>query len=551
MTSKQVEQWIDEIADAIEQSKAIEQRLYNPFIKAPELASSLVHIIANLKESDFDDRQSYFSACIFALEICISQLQAAIENESKKATLALSQVMTQLAEAIQSHERSLSFWLPVLNAFYDAHIELSKELKQAYFELVAIEPVDEDIDEQSNINSIRALLEELSNLSDFEIAEHFFAQGYAMPPEFFGDLVIDLCQLSEGINIAILSLLHPDPQVREYVIEAIDETIEQTTLSPRALTRLAVIKHWYPTHYHALFNRWIRLQRKKEVTFELNQNPQILQIKASEIDGGGSQGIFIRARHDTSNQLCGLLFNVELGIKDAWFAQNISNDDANKYFQQPFANSVALRTIDKTYLTQIANHFLAVTLEQGEVAELHLLAIQEALDLKIIPQKIAVVECLQSLCIEISPVTPDRIREAIQQTKQWSTTKRFTESWFIESASVDKIVNQQCSYIDGAKICNIEQARKNIFAKEITPKRQKWVFHFLWLALWLKSCAKKNERAWQDSALLAHAIHQGIELQDIPILQEICQQSIENSLETMASRRTHLRQVPKKWPKLK
>ncbi len=74
------------------------------------------------------------------------------------------------------------------------------------------------------------------------------------------------------------------------------------------------------------------------------------------------------------------------------------------------------------------------------------------------------------------------------------------------------------------------------------PNRDKWLFHFLWIALWVKSKSRKNEKIWQDSFLIAYAIHSGIPLTEIPILQEIARHSIFNSVETMEDRRSHLNQ---------
>lgn len=71
---------------------------------------------------------------------------------------------------------------------------------------------------------------------------------------------------------------------------------------------------------------------------------------------------------------------------------------------------------------------------------------------------------------------------------------------------------------------------------------QRWIFHFVWIALWLKAKGRKNEKTWQDSFLIAYVIQSGRPLHEIPIMQEICRQSVLNSVETMQDRRTHLNQ---------
>ena len=89
--------------------------------------------------------------------------------------------------------------------------------------------------------------------------------------------------------------------------------------------------------------------------------------------------------------------------------------------------------------------------------------------------------------------------------------------------------------------CNfVEDAMIAVLQEEMETTRTHWVFHFLWVALWLKAGARKNEKIWQDSLLIAHAIQSGTSLHEIPIMQKICHQSVLNSVETMRDRRTHL-----------
>src|SRR5690606_12207303 len=147
---------------------------------------------------EVDQEHAYYSACVFALDICVAQLQAAQENGNKTAGKTLDQLMSKIAQAIVKANQSLSIWLPILNAFYEVHVELSPELKNAYFELAGNEEELSSEDEVDHLNSIRAMIEELSDLSVFDIAENFFAQSYAMPADFFTDLILDLYSIEEG-----------------------------------------------------------------------------------------------------------------------------------------------------------------------------------------------------------------------------------------------------------------------------------------------------------------------------------------------------------------
>jgi hypothetical protein len=538
--TENLKKWIADMALLFDKNEEPSPHHYTYFLQEPELALRLVDLIDVLEEKHVDDDRAYYSSCVFALDICVAQLQVASEGGNKLAGKTLDQLMAALAAAISSNKHSLSFWLPILNAFYEVHVELSEELKNAYLDLACEEDELSPEEEVSHLNSIRDLIEELSDLSVFDIAENFFAQSYAMPADFFTDLVMDLYSIEEGQDIALLTLLHPKQEVRDVVVATHEQIMDNLTLSSISLSRLQTIKSWYPSAYHNQFNRWIKQQRKKGVVFSSEVKTPAIRIKASEIDGSGAQGIFIHLKKNRKNRLCGLLFKQGIGIKDAWITPPISARDIARYYDEAFDDSVMLRDVDLSYLLMITGHFLAQTIELGSMPDLHLLEMQEELGLQWRPQKLDVDYLMEQLAVQISPFTPDSMQESFKRSKTWPKNKRFTESWYIENPKIDKLVNRCCSFIDGVKVCRFNEAMKAVFAQEMELNRERWLFHFLWIALWIKVKARKNEKVWQDSFFIAHAIHTGLPLDAIPIMHEICHQSVVNSIETMQERRTHL-----------
>lgn len=545
-------QWITDMALLFAKNEDPNPPSYAPFLQEPELALRLVDLINELDEQTLDDERAYYSACVFALDICVAQLQAANESGGRTAEKTLDLLMASLATVIASGKHSLSFWLPILNAFYEVHVELSAVLKRAYLDLANNEEDDDDFtpdEEASHLNSIRDLIHELSDLSAFDIAENFFAQSYAMPPDFFSDLVLDLYSIDEGQDIALLTLLHPKQEVRDVVVAMHEHLMSNLVLSSVSLSRLQSIKQWYPEAYHAQFDRWIKQQRKKGVVFSVEHqassspspvNIHTGRLRASEVDGAGAQGIFIHLKQFRRHRLCGLLFKQGVGIKDAWITPVMSAKEISRYCDEAFDGSVMLRPVDLPYLLMMVSHFLALTIEQGGVPDLHLLEIQEELGLHWLPQRLDVDEMMEQLAIQISPFTPESIQASFKRSKSWPKNKRFTESWFIENAQIDKLVNRCCSFVDGIKVCRFGEALEAVFAEEMEHHRDRWLFHFLWITLWLKSGARPNEKTWQDSFFIAHAIQSGTPLSEIPIMQNICHESVVNSIETMQERRTHL-----------
>jgi len=534
---------IVEMAELIERNDDPDPQLYALFFQHPEFSFRLIDLINEMDEAIIHDGPPLYSACVFGLDICVAQLQAGTEANNKIISKSLNQLMNHLADVINNSQHSLSFWLPVLNAFYEVHAELTQGLKDAYFELASQDDdTIEEINQTSHLDSIRDLIHELSDLSIFDIAENFFAQSYAMPPEFFADLVVDLYSIDEGQDIAPLTLLHPKCEVREIVIATLDQIMGNITLSSISLSRLQTIKNWYPESYHATFNRWIKIQRKKEVVFAPEPALAQMTIKATEVDGTGSQGIFLHVRKNRKHRLCGLLLKYDLGVKDAWVTPVIPAKDVADYYRQAFEESVTLRQVDLEYFYLMVEHFLAKTIEKGDIPHLHFLEMQELLGVRLKPNKMDLEHLFEQLSVQITPFTQEVISESLIRSKSWLKSKPFTESWYIENPVIDKIVNHNSSFTDGVKVCRLEDAMSKVFAEEMEHNRDKWQFHFLWISLWVKANEKKNEKVWQDSFLIAYSIHEGIPLRDIPVMKEICHRTVINSVETMQERRTHLNQ---------
>lgn len=530
------------IAGAIEKNEDPDPQLYNIFFQHPEYAFQLVDLINNLEDTPVQEDPPLYSASIFALDICVAQLQAAKEGKNKAIEKILTQLMDHLAQTINTHQHSLGFWLPILNAFYEVHVELSDSLKNAYFELANSEEYSENENDTpaAHLNSIRDLIEELADLSVFDIAENFFAQSYAMPPDFFADLVTDLYSIEEGQDIALLTLLHPKAEVREIIVATLSQLMSQVTLSSISLSRLETIKHWYPKDYHNEFNTWIKIQRKKGVVFAPEPEPASMVIKATEVDGSGAQGLFIHARKNRKNRLSGVLLKYELGVKDAWITPIIPASEVAEYYQQAFEESVTLREVDLAYLQMMVEHFLDITIKQGGMVDLHFLEIQELIGVRFRPNAIDLPHLFEELSVQIHPFTQDTIAESLKRSKSWLKNKRFTESWYVENPLVDKIVNHNCTFIEGIRICRLETAMEEVFLKELECHREQWQFHFLWVALWFKAKEKKTEKTWRDSFLIAYLINDGKPLIDIPVMQEVCRQTVINSVETMQERKSHL-----------
>jgi len=535
---------IQTIATQLENEETPQPEAYNAFLEKPRLVNDLITYMNTLPDEYANNSAALYSACIFLLDISVTQLNTLGENGNKSAQKLLTQIMNYMAEIINQHQHSIGFWLPALNAFYDTHTELSPTLKDAYFDLACQDDEEEEGDsaekaEQEHLTSMETLLNDMHDLSAFDIADNFLAQSYAMPPDFFPDLLVDLYDVEIGADAGLLLLLHPNHQVRDLVVHTLNAILEHVTLSSVSLSRLQTIMHWYPEKYRLMFMRWIKHQRKKGVVFmPESDKPQVI-IKATEMDGSGSQGIFLHIRQHRKHRLCGLLYKYTLGIKDAWTTGLIPAKEVKNYYGEALEDNVTLRVVSEDYFIMMTEHFLAETMEKGHVPDLHLLEIQEMLGIQLRPKKLDVDFLVDSIAIQITPFTQRAMQESFTRSAKWYKTRQFTDSWFLENADIDKLVNACCNFVDGVKVCRIDDAMQAVF-QYMEKHRSVWLFHFLWAALWSKSGSTKREKTWEDCFFIAYAIREGQPFESLPIMQAICRTTVANSVETMHERGTYL-----------
>ncbi len=535
---KEMHQWIDDIAEALLENTHFEVTHFSFLDHDNSLIASLLDRLES-QPIEIGNTEQEYSACLFAFDICIIQLQAAIENRYQLAEIRLHELMSILAQKLNTSKHGINFWLPLLNAFYEVHIELSDELKDAYVALASVDDPNDLDNNGDQLQVIRHMILDLSDLSVFDITQHFFAQSHAMPAEFYYDLLYDLFAIDEGHDIGILCLMHPKAEVRAVVMETIDQIIDSLSLSPESLSRLTAMQRWFPISVQPLFERWIKSQRRQGVMYHTNhRHLKQLKIKASEIDGSGTQALYISFREGKASHACSITLQYGEGIKDVWFTSSLENgvdiDDI------PESDELVIRTVDKGYVQRILNHFLFQTIEAGRIPDIRLLQLQEYLGLNLLPELINSDAILAEFGVTIQPVTPDVIEISLKASKQWPQNRAFTEAWYVQDAQIDARVNQCCQIVQGVKICDKMLAGQRVIEEVFEKQRDRWLFHFIWHMLWLAAHARKNERAWQDCFFIAYEIAQGRRLMDIPIMVAIAEETIENSLETMQDRGTYL-----------
>ncbi len=103
---------------------------------------------------------------------------------------------------------------------------------------------------------------------------------------------------------------------------------------------------------------------------------------------------------------------------------------------------------------------------------------QELLGQRFRANKLDINYLIDQMGIDIVPFTPELIEQSLKRSKSWLKNKQFTESWYLENSQIDKIVNHNSHFVDGVKVCRLEDAMNDVFTEELETDRLRWQFHF-------------------------------------------------------------------------
>jgi hypothetical protein len=307
------------------------------------------------------------------------------------------------------------------------------------------------------------------------------------------------------------------------------------------MSRLLMMRHWLPNVEKGYLEELINSQRKKGAVFADLRQAEIIEVKATEMDGTGAQAIFLLLKRKKGYQAGGLLVKRYYGIKDTWLSPVLSKTDAKKYAQHNLQGDFFLRKVDKYYLDLLIADHIYQSQKIDAVPHINLLQLQELTSSQWQAQPLNMEVIIKNFSSKIDAFNSKEWQEkSLLRSGNWYKKYGFTESWYDESPELDKLVNQSCSFLDGIKQCNMSLAMPNILNEYFEPRREQWLEHFLWLSLWAKPYARHNEYLWKDALAIANALYNNKAMVDIPIIQVICEHSILQSVETMENRKTHL-----------
>lgn len=543
----EIKNLLEKIVASFVNETPLDPSIYDLIIAKPEYGLEVMLLLPEAsknpspsEDSDEEEPSPLFMACLHYIEMCLMQLKLAQEHHQKWADELITHYQNHLLRLLEKHE-TLTCWLPVINLFFDAEIHVSEEIKEMYLKVVENNQKHEELMEKQQL-IVEQLLSDSSDASDFEIAELFLSQTNALPIDYFPSFLKELIafNVTKAFNASLLFLLHPVLEVREMIIEHLEAIFEEILLPGESMSRLLMIRHWLPNVEKSALEQLIHCQRKKGAVFSDLRQAEIIEIQATEMDGTGTQAVFLIIKRKKGFQAAGLLAKRYYGIKDTWLGPIMSKSEAKSYAKDSLHGDFILRKVNATYLELLIADHISQAQKIDAVPHLNLLQIQEITGSQWQAQPLNIEAIIDKLLTQCPEINKEWHMQSLERSSHWYKKHKFTDSWYDEGPDLDKIVNQFCFFEGSVKKCNVSKALPVVIQEYFEERRGQWLEHFIWLTLWAQPSARHNEYLWKDALIISYSLYSNIPMLQIPILRVIAEHSILQSVETMESRKTHL-----------
>lgn len=516
---------------------------------AQQTALPLIERLATADRSD-----EYHSACLVFFAQALGNIRYNYERGERWAKRLYQEVDTALRNNLSRISRDILFG--ILQAFYEARLEVPASLKDEAADELIEDGVDSSIDQEALREQGQVMINDFfaehPGLTAFELAGIWFQPLHSLPEHAIDPILVSLAENEQPVaqDSAILFLLHPNAAMRKRSALLLAHLFGDKSLSPTSLRRLITIRQWMPVDERSDVDNLIAAQRKRAVAFaDSPLPPDTVRYEASIFDGSGVQLIHFEIKRGKNTRIAGLLVKEKIGIRDAWITPEGLPEKELRAGRKMLAqdSELIILPVSEAYVRQIVSHYITLNNENGETPEPALLEIYEALGIDGWRAETADLdEILADLLHEMAPegLSPTWTQESLARSGNLYESDEFPTSWFELSSRIDEVINRHTSLFKGRPHVNFDDALDELRATGFEYVRQKWTALFTWMALMVRSQpTSKNKLLWQDFATLAFVLAQGQPMGAIPLMESMICESLHASIHSLKTRSGHLQGV--------
>jgi len=400
-------------------------------------------------------------------------------------------------------------------ALHHAGIPASAELQTAIESSIAAE-ASTDPPSETEVAGLLEMIAEMCDGDPFLLIEQLAEAGHGMPVEARANMVVAMSAAGDATarEAAILMLLDPEPTIRAAVLAALERGAH--VISPLTLRRLIATRNWLPADLRGRIDGVVRTARAAGVECATWPAGSSDTIQASGLDGSGAQTALIVSSVGRRKCLTSMLF--KRGLRDVWIGAPQSARELASVLSKA-GREVVLMPVSHGYLDRIVCHGMQLALDAGVCPPVGLLQAAELVGAAHWqPKRQDWRELLAALVADIpaSLTEPAAVIATLRKSDDWAALPGLADSWFEDDQDVARIARRNSR-------AALEQQAAHVLQTVLEERRDRWAELFVWTALWLREA---DDQPWQEFSILANAIANGHELDQIPVMWGIAANTV-------------------------
>ena len=473
-----------------------------------------------------------YTACCDLLEEALTQIRYSVDRNRPAAVAVAARIQNEIAEQVFRPEVDVRVQQDLVMALHNAKLELDPRIREKAADVADYYARFSAGMSASSVDSLLESLVQESNPGDaFDLLEPVLAEMALMPPERQIVVAAGMLTSSQSVlnELAVLMLLHPDPQVRTPLPDLYRETHYLGKLRPLDLRRLIGLRNWLPAAERPGVDALIEAARGAGIASAPLPRAEMIGVQASPSDGSGAQAAWMAVKDGTGYRIESVLVKQGDGVRDAYSQRDLTKRELDDMGRRMSNSSRTIR-VDADYLRRMMRHFIAVGLERGAPPPPQLVSTSEwAAGGYWTPERVSPVDEIERLeATDPGAFSPERTRRVLADAGNWPKALDFAVAWFEDDARIEALLHERIGAVD-RWLEQLPQAANVIMQGVLEQKRDIWTERLLWMALWSTACPTRPPVPWQDFLTMAMVLQQGTALTEIPLMQAIAERSVQSA----------------------
>ncbi|MFL7810301.1 MAG: hypothetical protein AB8I80_16805, partial [Anaerolineae bacterium] len=473
-----------------------------------------------------------YVACLDLLEEAITQIRYSVERRRPAAIAMAEQIQTEIAEQAFRPEVDVRVQQDLLMALHGAKLKLHPDIREKAADVaVYYARFSSGKDAPGLDELLERLVRETKPRDASDLLEPVLAEMAVMPPDGCIVLAAGMLASSQPVlnELAVLMLLHSDPDVRTRLPDLYRKPGAIGKLSPLGLRRLIGMRNWLPAAERQGVDALIEAVRCAGIASAPLPRSEPVGVQASPFDGSGGQAAWLAVKDGRRYRIESVLVKQGEGVREAYSQHDLTKRALDGMGRRMADASGTLR-VDAEYLHRMMRHFIAVGLDRGAPPPPQLLPTNEwARGGYWTPERISTEDEIERIkATDPGAFNLEQTRWVLVNAGSWPKALDFAASWFEDDARIEALLHEHIGAA-GRWLEHLPQAASVIMQGLLEQKRDIWTERLLWMSLWSAACPTRAPTPWQDLLTMAMVLQQGTALTEIPLMHAIAERSVQSA----------------------